>query len=59
MTEEEISENQISEIKNSLPPEMFESFSKSWGDFIDGTSHNIDDDNDYEKYLDVFMEYPH
>ena len=42
-----------------IAPEMFETFSKCWGDFIDGTSHNIDDDNDYEKYLDVFMEYPH
>ena len=117
MTEEEIAENQIAEIKNSLPPEvyetfskcwnsfidgcaqnmpegtysdddagdemlwehldlffadtsgedtenpispeMFDTFSKCWGDFIDGTSKNIDDDNDYEKYLDVFMEYPH
>jgi hypothetical protein len=117
MTEEEESENQIAEIKNSLPPEVYETFSKCWndfidgcsqnvpegtyadddegdemlwehldlffadtsgedtenpisteifevfnkcwGDFIDGTSKNIDDDNDYEKYLDVFMEYPH
>ena len=117
MTEEEISENQISEIKNSLPPEvyetfskcwnsfidgcaqnmpegtysdddagdemlwehldlffadtsgedtenpiepeMFEVFSKCWGDFIDRTSQKVEDENDYEKYLDVFMEYPH
>jgi hypothetical protein len=117
MTEEEESENQMAEIKNSLPPEVYETFSKCWndfidgcsqnvpegtyadddggdeklwehldlffadtsgedtenpiepeifdvcskcwGDFIDGTSKNIDDDNDYEKYLDVFMEYPH
>ena len=59
MTEEEIAENQIAEIKNSLPPEMFESFSKSWGDFIDRTSQKVEDENDYEKYLDVFMENPH
>ena len=45
--------------ENPLPPEVFETFSKCWGDFIDGTSQNVDDENDYEKYLDVFMEFPH
>ena len=45
--------------ENPISTEIFEVFNKCWGDFIDGTSKNIDDDNDYEKYLDVFMEYPH
>ena len=58
MTEEE-AENQMKEIKNSLPPEVYETFTRCWCDFIDGTSQNVDDENDYEKHLDVFMEFPH
>ena len=45
--------------ENPIAPEMFETFSKCWGDFIDRTSQKVEDESDYEKYLDVFMEYPH
>ena len=64
MTEEEESENQMKEIQNSLPPEVYETFSKCWNDFIDGCSQNVpegtyaDDDEGDEmlwEHLDLFF----
>ena len=59
MTEEE-AENQMKEIKNSLPPEVYETFTRYWDDFIDGCSQNIpagtyDDDDMIWKHLDLFF----
>ncbi len=63
MTEEEESENQMAEIKNSLPPEVYDILTKQWGDFVETCSqsgeHIEDLDKYFDEYLSTFMKYPH
>ena len=53
----------MKEVKNSLPPLVYEIFTKQWGDFIETCSqrgeHIEDLDKYFDQYLSIFMKYPH
>ena len=53
----------MNEVKNSLPPEVYDILTKQWGDFIETCSqsgeHIEDLDKYFDEYLSTFMKYPH
>ena len=53
----------MSEVKNSLPPEVYDILTKQWGEFIETCSqsgeHIEDLDKYFDQYLSTFMKYPH
>ena len=57
----------IANVKDKLPPEVYEGFQRGWRDWIDHTKNvmNIGVDptqqqgDDWRNYLNIFMEYPH
>ena len=53
----------MKEVKNSLPPEVYDILTKQWGDFIETCSqsgeHIEDLDKYFDQYLATFMKYPH
>ena len=53
----------MNEVKNSLPPEVYDILTKQWGDFIETCSqsgeHIEDLDKYFDEYLSNFMKYPH
>jgi len=63
---QEVAERQ-QEIKEKLPPEVYEGFCKGWGDWIDHTKDvmNIGIDpteeqaEDWHYYMKIFMTEPH
>ena len=61
MKDQEEAENHMKEIKDSLPSEVYEIFTRYWDGFIDGCSQNVpagtydDDDEMIWKHLDLFF----
>ncbi|MDB3917094.1 hypothetical protein N9357_01335 [bacterium] len=55
--------SKMNEVKNSLPPEVYDILTKQWGDFIETCSqsgeHIEDLDKYFDQYLATFMKYPH
>ena len=55
--------SKMKEVKNSLPPLVYDIFTKQWGDFIETCSqrgeHIEDLDKYFDQYLSIFMKYPH
>ena len=53
----------MKQVKNSLPPEVYDVFTKQWKDFVDTCSqageHIEDLDKYFDQYLAIFMKYPH
>ena len=53
----------MEEVKNSMPPLVYDIFTKQWGDFIETCSqrgeHIEDLDKYFDQYLSIFMKYPH
>ena len=53
----------MNEVKNSLPPEVYDILTKQWGDFVETCSqsgeHIEDLDKYFDEYLSTFMKYPH
>ena len=53
----------MEEVKNSMPPLVYDIFTKQWGDFIETCSqrgeHIEDLDKYFDQYLQTFMKYPH
>ena len=56
-------ERKMDEVKTSLPPEVYELFTKQWGHFIDKCPKSGDHTEDLDKYFDLhlstFVEYSH
>ncbi|SVB82162.1 uncharacterized protein METZ01_LOCUS235016 [marine metagenome] len=57
-------ERKMLEIKHSLPPAVYDVFTKEWANFIDSctknTGEHIEDMEKYfDEYLAIFMKYPH
>ena len=53
----------MEEVKNSMPPLVYDIFTKQWRDFIETCSqrgeHIEDLDKYFDQYLSIFMKYPH
>ena len=56
-------QRKMKEVKNSMPPLVYDIFTKQWGDFIETCSqrgeHIEDLDKYFDQYLSIFMKYPH
>jgi hypothetical protein len=53
----------MEEVKNSMPPLVYDIFTKQWGDFVETCSqrgeHIEDLDKYFDQYLSILMKYPH
>ncbi len=53
----------MKKVKDSMPPLVYDIFTKQWGDFIKTCSqrgeHIEDLDKYFDQYLSTFMKYPH
>ena len=56
-------QRKMKKVKDSMPPLVYEIFTKQWGDFIETCSqrgeHIEDLDKYFDQYLSIFMKYPH
>ena len=56
-------QRKMKEVKNSMPPLVYDIFTKQWGDFIETCTqrgeHIEDLDKYFDQYLQTFMKYPH
>ena len=56
-------QRKMKEVKNSMPPLVYDIFTKQWGDFIETCTqrgeHIEDLDKYFDQYLSTFMKYPH
>ena len=56
-------QRKMKEVKNSMPPLVYDIFTKQWGDFIETCTqrgeHIEDLDKYFDQYLSIFMKYPH
>jgi hypothetical protein len=61
------SEEKIDFVKSNIPESVYNVFNKEWDEFVYSCSENmyglIDDETgdgeDFDKYLGIFMTYPH
>jgi hypothetical protein len=53
----------MKKVNDSMPPLVYDIFTKQWGDFIKTCSqrgeHIEDLDKYFDQYLSTFMKYPH
>ena len=63
MAELNTHQRKMKKVKDSMPPLVYDIFTKQWGEFIKTCSQrgeHIEDLNKYfEQYLSTFMKYPH
>jgi hypothetical protein len=63
MAELNTHQSKMKKVKDSMPPLVYDIFTKQWGEFIKTCSQrgeHIEDLNKYfEQYLSTFMKYPH
>ena len=63
MAELNTHQREMKKVKDSMPPLVYDIFTKQWGEFIKPCSQrgeHIEDLNKYfEQYLSTFMKYPH
>ncbi len=63
MTELKRHKTKMKQVKNSLPPEVYDVFTKQWNNFVDTCSqageHIEDLDKYFDQYFETFMKYPH
>ena len=56
-------QRKMKEVKNSMPPLVYDIFTKQWGNFIETCTqrgeHIEDLDKYFDQYLSTFMKYPH
>ena len=56
-------QRKMKEVKNSMPPLVYDIFTKQWGNFIETCTqrgeHIEDLDKYFDQYLQTFMKYPH
>ena len=63
MAELNTHQSKMKKVRDSMPPLVYDIFTKQWGEFIKTCSQrgeHIEDLNKYfEQYLSTFMKYPH
>jgi len=61
--EDMTSDEKIDYIKERIPEDVHSVFTKEWDYFIDSCSQNssefLEDEEDFDKFFEIFMTYPH